>query len=479
MTTSASSRPRGPDTGGRPGPVRRYRCEWLWDGEGDVAPDVLVEVGAEGTVTDVARAAPAGPGAEELPGLTIPGMANSHSHAFHRALRGRTHDGAGSFWTWRERMYGVAARLDPDSYHRLARAVYAEMALAGITCVGEFHYLHHGPGGTPYADPNAMSAALVAAAADAGIRVTLLDACYLTGGPSPEGARPLRGAQLRFGDADAEAWADRVAAFRPDGPHARVGAAVHSVRAVPREQIPAVAEWAAEEDRPLHVHLSEQPAENEACLAAYGSTPAVVLADAGALTRRTSAVHATHLADGDVAALRAARCTVCLCPTTERDLADGVARVPDLLAASGTGAAARLALGTDGHAQIDMFEEMRGAELHERLRGGRRGVLAPRDLARAALAHGHASLGWDESGPGRAGAIVPGARADLVTLDTDGVRLAGFDPAHAIGAVVFAATAADVRHVMADGRWIVRDGVHQGIPDLPRVLDAAVKESNP
>lgn len=455
---------------------RRYRCEWLWNGMGAVESDVLVQVDGAGRITDATAGAPAAPAERALPGLTIPGLANAHSHAFHRALRGRTHDGAGSFWTWRERMYRVADRLDPDSYHRLARAVYAEMALAGITCVGEFHYLHHGPGGTPYDDPNAMSAALAAAAADAGIRITLLDACYLSGGLATDGAhQPLRGPQLRFADADADAWIDRVTAFRPDGAHARVGAAVHSVRAVPAEQIPAVAAWADQAGRPLHVHLSEQPAENEACLAAYGRTPTGVLGDAGALTERTSAVHATHLTDADVAALRAARCTVCLCPTTERDLADGIARIPDLLAAA-DGPAARLTLGTDGHSQIDMFEEMRGAELHERLRSGRRGVLAPQELAGAVLARGHASLGWGGPGAEGAGVIAPGARADLVTLDTGSVRLAGFDPANAIGAVVFAATAADVRHVMADGSWIVRDGVHQRIPDLARTLDTAIKE---
>ncbi len=176
----------------------------------------------------------------------MPSLANAHSHAFHRALRGVTQAGRGTFWTWRERMYQVAARLDPDSYLALARAVYAEMALAGVGCVGEFHYLHHAPGGTPYADPNEMSKALIEAAAQAGLRITLLDTCYLSGGLDPAGGSvPLAGPQLRFGDGTAQAWAKRVGALGADehgmlGPAARVGAAIHSVRAVPPEQMSAV-----------------------------------------------------------------------------------------------------------------------------------------------------------------------------------------------------------------------------------------------
>ncbi|MBB6171137.1 formiminoglutamate deiminase [Nocardiopsis mwathae] len=464
----------------RPAPgraVRRYWCAWAWTGGEDapVAADVLIEVDAVGRIASVTPGTPPPADAEHLPGLTMAGLANAHSHAFHRALRGRTHADGGSFWTWRERMYAVADRLTPDSYHRLARAVYAEMALAGITCVGEFHYLHHDRGGARYADPNAMGAALVAAAADAGIRITLLDTCYLSGGLSADGEHlPLDGPQLRFGDGDADTWAARVDAYTPQGDHALLGAAVHSVRAVPAAQIPEVAAWADAHRAPLHVHLSEQPAENTACLAAYGRTPTALLADSGALGRRTSLVHATHLTDADVGAIRAAGSTVCLCLTTERDLADGIARTGDLVSAGFPGgtAPAPLSLGTDQHAQIDMFEEMRGAELHERLRTGRRGTLTPRALRDAATRHGHASLGW---GPGTvAGVLTTGARADLVTIGLDGVRLAGLDPARASDAVVFAATAADVRHVMADGRWIVRDGVHTAIPDTARELDAAI-----
>ncbi|MDA0566390.1 formimidoylglutamate deiminase [Streptomonospora sp. S1-112] len=448
---------------------------------GAAVPGLLVET-AGGVITAVSTAAAPPPDAERLEGLVLPGLANAHSHAFHRALRGRTGEAGGSFWTWREAMYRMAARLDPDSYHRLARAVYAEMALAGVTCVGEFHYLHHDPAGRRYADPNAMGQALVAAAADAGIRITLLDTCYLAGGlDGAAGHTPLRGPQIRFGDTDADTWAARVAAFAPAGGHARVGAAVHSVRAVPRDQIARITEIGAQARWPaVHVHLSEQPAENAACRAAHGVTPARLLADTGFLERlRPTLVHATHLTPEDAALVREAAARVCLCPTTERDLADGLC---DLAALRGTD----LALGSDGHSSIDLFEEARGAEMHERLRTGRRGTLAAADLLTALHAHGHAALGWGGTagesaaageGGAEAGRIAPGARADLVVLGLDGVRLAGFDPARAADAAVFAATAADVRHVMADGRWIVRDGVHTLIPDAAARLDAAIREA--
>ncbi|WP_460365550.1 amidohydrolase family protein, partial [Actinocorallia lasiicapitis] len=199
----------------------RWFAELAWLGDG-VAHDVLLEAEGE-RFTAVTRGVPAPPDAVQLPGLTLPGLANAHSHAFHRALRGRTQTGEGTFWTWREQMYKVAARLTPDSYFTLARAVYGEMALAGIACVGEFHYLHHRPDGTPYPDPNAMGEALIAAAREAGLRITLLDACYLTGGIG----EPLRGPQIRFGDGTADGWERRVSALHAavaGAPHARVGA---------------------------------------------------------------------------------------------------------------------------------------------------------------------------------------------------------------------------------------------------------------
>jgi formiminoglutamate deiminase len=439
----------------------RYHAEraWLGDADGTVVSDVLIEFAGE-RFARVLPGVPPEPGAVRLPGLTLPGLADAHSHAFHRALRGRAQAGGGTFWTWREQMYTVAARLDPDSYHALARAVYAEMALAGISCVGEFHYLHHGPDGTPYDDPNAMSEALVEAAREAGIRITLLDTCYLTGGIG----RDLEGTQRRFGDGGAEAWADRVSALRTAG-HARIGAAVHSVRAVPRDQIPVIASWAGRNGAPLHVHLSEQPAENFACAEAYARTPAELLADCGALGPRTVAVHATHLTDGDVALLGGTHTGVCMCPTTERDLADGIGPARAL-----AGAGSPLSLGSDQHAVIDLFEEARAVELDERLRTRRRGHWSAAELLASATYDGHRALGWSD-----AGRIEPGAYADLVTVGLDSVRMAGAAPDLLAESVVFAASAADVRHVIVSGREVAAGGRHRLVEDVPAALSAAIR----
>ncbi|MGH3322424.1 MAG: formimidoylglutamate deiminase, partial [Streptosporangiaceae bacterium] len=365
---------------------RHWYAERAWVQGATVGSRVVIETDGPriaGVETGVADP-PAD--AVRLPGLVIPGLANAHSHAFHRALRGRTHAGAGDFWAWRERMYAVAARLDPDSYYALARAVYAEMALAGITTVGEFHYLHHAPGGSPYANPNAMGYAPAAAARDAGVRLTLIDACYLH---ADVDGSPLRGAQVRFGDGSVGAWAARVDDLRAP----RVGAAVHSVRALQPAEIAEIAAWAGERAAPLHLHLSERARENDACLSVHGRTPTRLVADAGGLGPRTVAVHATHLEEDDVALLGAHRTRVCLCPTTERDLADGVGPARRLVDAGG-----RLCLGSDSHAVVDLFEEARAVELNQRLVTGERGLHAPADLLRAATEEGARGLGWPDGG---------------------------------------------------------------------------------
>ncbi len=450
-----------PGDGPRPAAPKTYWLEHAWLGT-HVEPGVAVDVdAAEGRITAVRTEVPAPPpGAVALRGLTLPGLANAHSHAFHRALRGTVQVGSGTFWTWREVMYQVASQLTPDSYHALARAVYAEMALTGITCVGEFHYLHHGPGGTRYADPNAMGEALIAAADEAGIRITLLDTAYLSAG---FGAPPNHH-QLRFSDGTADAWAERASGLKEGRPHARIGAAVHSVRAVPADQLSTVAEWVGQRQAPLHVHLSEQTAENDACREAHGRTPTQLLAEHGVLGRRTTAVHATHLTGEDVRLLGAATTGVCMCPTTERDLADGIGPAVQLQAAGSP-----LSLGSDSHAVIDLFEEARAMELDERLRTRTRGHWTAAALLRAATADGHAALGWDE-----AGAIERGALADLTTIALDSVRTAGPLPRLGAETAVFAASGADVRHTVVGGRQVVRDGVHTLVPDVPAALAEAI-----
>ncbi|MFD3944494.1 formimidoylglutamate deiminase [Streptomyces sp. NPDC058579] len=435
-----------------------YWLEHAWL-DTNVEPGVAMDV-AGGRITAVRLGVDAPPpGAVVLRGLTIPGLANAHSHAFHRALRGTVQVGSGTFWTWREVMYQVASELTPETYHALARAVYAEMALAGITSVGEFHYLHHAPGGTPYADPNAMGEALIQAAADAGIRITLLDTAYLSSG---FGAAPDRH-QLRFSDGTADAWAERVSLLKErDG--VRIGAAIHSVRAVPADQLATVAGWAQSRAVPLHVHLSEQTAENDACQAAHGRTPTQLLADHGVLGARTTGVHNTHLTDADISLLGSSSTGTCMCPTTERDLADGIGPAVALQRAGSP-----LSLGSDSHAVIDLLEEARAMELNERLRSRTRGHWTAAALLRAATADGHAALGWDGAGTLEAGAL-----ADFTTIALDSVRTAGPLPRLAAETAVFAASAADVRHVVVGGRAIVRDGVHQSVPDVPRALTEAI-----
>jgi formiminoglutamate deiminase len=444
--------------------LSRYLAEHAWLPSG-LAHDVLLEV-SDGRFASVRALGDGGPrpdGVRPLRGVVFPGFANAHSHAFHRALRGRTHGGGGTFWTWREAMYRVAGRLDPDTYLRLARAVYAEMALAGITCVGEFHYVHHAPGGRRYNDPNAMAEALRQAAREAGIRITLLDTAYLAGGLGPDGHMPLDPLQQRFGDGDVETWAERVRELR-SSEQMRVGAAVHSVRAVPADSLFTVAAVARAglggtgDPAPLHVHLSEQPAENDACLAHYGRTPTALLADHGVWDVHATAVHATHLRDEDIGVLGAHRATVCLCPTTERDLADGIGPARAL-----ADAGARLSLGSDQNAVVDMLEEARALEAHERLASLRRGRFTPRELLEAMTAH--TTLGWAD-----AGRIEPGARADFVVVRRDTVRTAGALPEQ----IGLAATATDVATVVIDGREVVRDGLHR-LGDVARLLSEAIE----
>lgn len=433
-----------------------YWCEYALVDTDTVASGVAVEV-RDRRISSVVVGAPKR-GFIHLAGLTIPGLANAHSHAFHRALRGRAQQETGSFWTWREQMYALAARLDPDSYYRLARAVYREMAAAGVTTVGEFHYLHHDAGGTPYDEPNVMGTALKAAASEAGVRIALLDTCYLAAGFDKA---PL-GVQRRFSDGDVHSWQERASALAANaGPDTVVGAAVHSVRAVPKADIAVVAAWAQTRGVPLHVHLSEQVAENDECRAAHGCTPTELLHAGGALGGQTTAVHATHLDPSDIELLGGSGTTACFCPTTERDLGDGIGPARPLQMAGSS-----LVLGSDSHAVIDPFEEMRALELDERLASQLRGTWSAAELIAAGTTAGHTSLGFPD-----AGRISVGARADLVTLDLESTRTAGAGAA--LETAVYCASGADVVQVVCDGRVVaVRDGAADAGRELAAAIDA-------
>jgi formiminoglutamate deiminase len=411
--------------------------------DGGVRTGVRVEQ-TEGVITAVADG-PARPGDSVLPGLTLPGIADGHSHAFHRALRGRTHAQGGDFWAWREQMYAAAGRLDPETYYSLATAFYAELLLAGYTVVGEFHYLHRDP-------TTAMADAVVAAARDAGIRLTLLDALYRHGGRDAQGAAlPPSVTQQPF-ISDIDGWLARHDRLALDGT-ARRGAALHSLRAVDPDDIVRVV--SATGDEPLHAHVSEQPAENAQVEAAFGRSPVAVLRDAGALGSRFTAVHATHLSSDDIADL--AGSFVCICPTTERDLGDGIGPVRALHEAG-----ARLTIGSDQHVVVDPFDELRALEGHERLQTGRRGIFSPADLLTAATTDGYRSLGWE-------GGLTAGAVCDLVTLRTDSPGTAGA----ALDQLWLAASAADVTDVVVGGQRVVTAGAHR-LGDVGHALAAAI-----
>ncbi len=437
-------------------------CEHGWLGGDTVETGVMISVD-DGRITSIRSGAAAVEASNRLYGIVIPGMGNAHSHAFHRALRARTQRDRGSFWTWRDLMYRAADRLDPERYRALARGVYAEMALAGITSVGEFHYLHHDAGGRRYADPNAMGHALIDGATDAGLRLTLLDTCYLS---SAADGTPLNdGPQQRFGDGSGARWAERVEALHQQVRRSDVliGAALHSVRGVPVEHMPAVVEWAEAHAAPLHVHSSEQRAEIEQCIAAHGRTPTAVLRDAGVLGARTTAVHATHLTAEDIGDLDATATGVCFCPTTERDLGDGIGPAPTLLETNGL-----FSLGSDSHAVIDLFEEARAVELDERLAREQRGIIGASTLLHAATVGGQHALGWTD-----AGQLEVGARADLVAVDLNSVRTVGGGATPE--AVVFAASACDVTDVVIDGKVVVADRRHVRI-DVAKELQSAIAE---
>jgi formiminoglutamate deiminase len=410
-----------------------------------VVDGLLVECGDDGTIVAVEPGHAVAPdGATVLggdDGLLLPGLVDHHSHAFHRALRGRA--AGGDFWAWRAGMYRLVDRLDPDSFLALTTAAFGELLLAGVTTVHEFHYLHQ---------PAGMDEAVVEAARRAGIRLVLLDTCYLRAGFDDDG-RGLDDVQRRFSDGDVEGWAARAGALAAAHPDVTVGAAVHSVRAVAPDGMRAVAAWARERAVPLHLHLSEQQAENEACTAATGVSPTALAADHDVLGPGTTAVHATNVTAEDAALLGWSGTGVCLCPTTERDLADGIGPARAL-----ADAGCRLTVGSDSHAVVDLFEEARAIELDQRLATGIRGLHHPVELLTAATG----------------GAVLePGRPADLCAVDLGSVRLAGADPTDPVSMVVAAATAADVRDVVVGGRHVVDGGRHTGF-DVATELHAAI-----
>lgn len=453
----------------------RYWCESAWI-DGAVAHGVLLSADDTGTLTAVETGIDTAPSdAEAVSGFILPGGVNAHSHAFHRMLRGRTHGDGGTFWTWREVMYSVAAKLDPETYETVARAAFAEMLAGGYTSVGEFHYVHHAQDGTPYgterpggdanddAEPraHAMERALARAAASAGIRIRLLDTCYLTGAIDAE----LSPEQARFGDGTIDGYMDRhaglIGAFADEFPvetpgesFVHVGAAIHSIRAVPAANLQRFTELSG----PVHVHLSEQPAENEASQEAYGATPTEVLARSGVVDDRLSAVHATHLSEEDIAILGGSRSTIVMCPCTEADLADGIGPAREL-----ADAGAVISLGSDQHVVLDALRETQGLEAGERLRSGQRGRFSPAELITALTAGGARSLDLP------VGELEVGKACDFVAVRNDSIRTMGSLDEQ----IILTASASDVHLTVSGGKVRVRDGVHTELGDIAELYAQA------
>ncbi|HEY2598907.1 MAG TPA: formimidoylglutamate deiminase [Candidatus Dormibacteraeota bacterium] len=397
---------------------------WL----GHRAENVLIEVEG-GRIERVTEGAKAPAGATLLRGWTTPGLANVHSHAFQHVLRGATESGGGDFWEWRQQMYRAAEGWTAATYLEHCRVVFREMLQAGITAVGEFHYLH-GLG-------NELGEAVALAAAEEGIRLTLIDACYLHGGVD---GRPLEGVQRSFADGDADAWTARMEAFTV-GEDILIGAAIHSVRAVDAPSMRKIAAWARKRNAPLHIHLAEQPAEVDECIAINGCTPVQLLEREGILGPDLTAIHAIHVDERDIALLGKHEVSIVACTTSERDLGDRVGPLGRL-----AGAGSPICVGSDSNAVIDMLEEARGLELDQRRATGRRVHHQPIDLFRAATIDGMRALGWE------GGELKAGMLADFITVHPPlDVAKKHLD----LGYLMFSRSAADVSNVVVGGKTVI------------------------
>ena len=395
----------------------------------------------------------------DLPGKALfPGFVNAHSHSFQRLIRGKSESRATSgrdFWSWRGTMYHAAAKLDPQDVYDVARMAFLEMLLSGTTTVGEFHYLHTAPGGRPYDDPNLLSKQIIAAAQSVGIRIVLLRSAYLRSGyelpPDP--------GQIRFFES-ASHFLDNMEAlskeYPADSTAVRFGVAPHSLRAVPLRELQEIAAWTRERKLPLHMHVAEQIGENEACLREYGLTPVALLGREDLLGPDFTAVHAIHITADEIELLAKANATVCSCPTTERNLGDGVI-VADQVMRKGI----RIAFGSDSQAQIDPLEDARELEYHLRLERQQRAILdqiGEQTLASrlfdCATVHGARALGVPSGG------LIAGSSADFFTVDLDDVSIAGNSGNDLLPLAVFSLSRSAIRDVMVNGRWVVRDQRH-------------------
>lgn len=451
-----------------------YQPELLYRG-GRFHPGSALHVGADGRILPEG-AVPEGARVIRLPGRALlPGFVNGHSHAFQRLIRGRTEyvaagEGTDDFWSWREAMYRAAEALTPDEVYTASRQAFLEMVLAGITAVGEFHYLHHQADGTPYVDRNALAYEVIRAARDVGLRIVLLRVGYARAGfRVPENPR-----QRRFIDPDVDTFLNSVAELARETQgqsRVSVGLAPHSVRAVPRDWLTVLA--GVRGDMPVHMHVAEQPKEIEACVAEYGLRPVELLEELGLLEPRFTAVHAVHVTEAEARMLGEVGAWVCACPSTERNLGDGI--VPaDRLVAAGT----RICLGSDSQATVDLLEEARQLEGHLRLSRVRRAVLEPGGGAVDGLAarlFEMATVNGARSLRLPTGTLEPGAPADFFTVELKHPSLVGASPSSLLAGLVFGADKAAVRDVAVEGRLVVKDGHHPLTEESGRAFHALAR----
>jgi formimidoylglutamate deiminase len=432
-------------------------------------------VGADGRILPEGPV-PVGARVVRLPGRALlPGLVNGHSHAFQRLIRGRTEyvaagSGTDDFWSWREAMYRAAESLRPEEVYTASRQAFLEMLLAGITSVGEFHYLHHQPDGQPYVERNALALEVIRAARDVGLRIVLLRVGYARAGfRAPENPR-----QRRFIDKDVDTFLASVEELvrETEGQAGvSVGLAPHSVRAVPRDWLTVLA--GIRGALPVHMHVAEQPKEIEACVAEHGLRPVELLEEVGLLEPRFTAVHAVHVTEEEARMMGEVGAFVCACPSTERNLGDGIVPADRLL-----GAGAKLCLGSDSQATVDLLDEARQLEGHLRLSRVRRAVLDPGGgavdglaarLFEMATVNGAKSLGLPT------GALVQGAPADFFTVDLNHPSLVGASPSSLLPGLVFSGDKAVVRDVAVDGRLVVRDGLHPRTEESGRAFHALAR----
>ena len=441
-------------------------CSQTWipeliDVKGRFVSDTALVTDNQGRILELGPAASYATGIRLQNRAILPGLVNAHSHAFQRVIRGRTEhrssDTTDSFWTWRELMYHAANTLDVDDIYVASRMAFLEMALSGITSVGEFHYLHHAPNGEPYDDPNLIAKQVIRAAQDVGLRIALLRVAYERAGFNQE-PNPL---QNRFIES-AETYCHNLERLRSDlkdNALAWAGSAPHSVRAVSLNYLKIVNDYASRNSLPMHMHVAEQPAEVAACIEEYGRSPVALLDTEGLLSKKFTAVHAIHVTPKAITALAKNGAFVCACPTTERNLGDGV--VPaDAYLENGV----PICFGTDSHVQIDLLEDARELEYHLRLQRKERNVLAPtNEHGRSALAtrlfdcatiNGAKSIGFD------GGSLEPGTPADFFTVDLDDPSIAGASEEDLLSNIVFSLSRSAIKDVVVQGKRIVEDGHH-------------------